>query len=187
MHCPLAVALVHHPVLDKRGDEVTTAVTNLDLHDIARIAATFGVNRFYVVTPVAEQQRLIERLVGHWTEGDGASYNPDRAEALRRLVTVPSLDEAIRQWENECEGAPQVWLTGARCSDGLTPREARQQLEKNPVLLVFGTGWGLAPRLFAQGGKALAAIQGVGAYNHLPVRSAVAIYLDRLLSRSEAG
>jgi len=181
---PLAVALVHYPVLDKRGDEVTTAVTNLDLHDIARTAATFGVDRFYAVTPVAEQQRLIARLVGHWTEGYGAGYNPDRAEALRRLFMVASLDEAIEDWKKACAGETQVWLTGARCHDGMTAHEARTQLTRQPALLVFGTGWGLAPSLFTRGWGALAAIQGTGAYNHLPVRSAVAIYLDRLLGRS---
>ena len=36
------VALAHHPVLDKDGRIVTTAVTNLDVHDIARAARTFG-------------------------------------------------------------------------------------------------------------------------------------------------
>lgn len=79
---PVAVALVHHPVLDRRRDRVTTAVTNLDLHDIARTARTYGVCRYYVVTPVAEQQRLVARIVGHWREGFGAGYNPDRGEAF---------------------------------------------------------------------------------------------------------
>ena len=36
----LAIALVHHPVLDKGGAIVTTALTNLDVHDLARSART---------------------------------------------------------------------------------------------------------------------------------------------------
>ena len=57
----LAIALVHHPVLDKNGQIVTTAVTNMDIHDIARSAATYGVRRFYVVTPVKALRRTWER------------------------------------------------------------------------------------------------------------------------------
>ena len=37
----LYLALLHHPVYDKNGAVVTTAVTNLDVHDIGRLARTF--------------------------------------------------------------------------------------------------------------------------------------------------
>ena len=30
----LAIALVHYPVLDGKGEVVTTAITNLDVHDL---------------------------------------------------------------------------------------------------------------------------------------------------------
>ena len=50
----LSIALIHHPVLDKNRDIVATAVTNLDIHDIARSARTYGVGRYYVVTPIEE-------------------------------------------------------------------------------------------------------------------------------------
>ncbi len=104
---PLAVALVHAPVLDKRGDRVVTAVTNLDLHDIARTARTYGVGRFYVVTPAAEQVALVERITRHWCQGYGASYNPDRADALRLIATTSSLDEALTDWERETGAVPR--------------------------------------------------------------------------------
>ena len=177
---PLAVALVHHPVLDKRGDLVTTAVTNLDLHDIARSAATFGVTRFYVVTPVVEQQKLTARLVAHWTEGHGARYNPDRAEALGRVEVVATLEEALQHWQQELGAESQVWLTGAKCHDGLKLSAARDSLEEQAALLVLGTGWGLAPQLFERGWQVLRAIRGAGNYNHLPVRAAAAIMFERL-------
>src|SRR5512139_2866326 len=62
----LAVALLHHPVYDKNRRVVATAVTNLDLHDIARTAKTFGLVRYYVVTPLEEQQELARRIARHW-------------------------------------------------------------------------------------------------------------------------
>jgi hypothetical protein len=48
------LGLVHHPIKNKRGDVVTTSVTNLDIHDIARSARTFGFDGYYIITPVQE-------------------------------------------------------------------------------------------------------------------------------------
>jgi hypothetical protein len=182
---PVSVALVHHPVLDKRGDVVTTAVTNLDVHDIARTARTYELDRFYVVTPVVEQQRLVARLLQHWREGFGASYNPDRGEALRLVETVPTLEAARFHWQRSAGEEVQLLLTGAGLADGMPFPTARRLLRETPVMLVLGTGWGLAPELFTPGMKVLAAVAGGGDYNHLSVRAAAAIILDRLLGNRE--
>ena len=177
----LAVALVHAPVIDRRGDLVTTAVTNLDLHDIARSARTYGVERFYVVTPALEQQRLVERILLHWRQGFGASYNPDRGEALATVRIVDNLEAALTDWSCATAGEVQPLLTGARREDGICFADARQLLSQQPVLLVLGTGWGLAPELFSRGWKVLEPLRGTGDYNHLSVRAAAAIMFDRLL------
>ncbi len=52
-------------MVNKKGEIIASAVTNLDLHDIARAARTFGVGRFFVVTPLADQKRLVEKIVAH--------------------------------------------------------------------------------------------------------------------------
>jgi hypothetical protein len=90
----VSIALVHYPVYDKNRQVVATAVTNLDLHDIARAARTYGLFRYYVVTPVAEQRELAERIGSHWLEGWGAVYNPERKKALELMRVVDSLDAA---------------------------------------------------------------------------------------------
>lgn len=182
---PVAVALVHHPIIDRRGDVVTTAVTNLDLHDIARTARTFGVERFYVVTPVAEQRTLVARILGHWRDGYGATYNPDRGEALDLVETVDTLDEALRQWTDLSGEQALPVLTGAGRKDGVSFARCRELGRQQPLLLVFGTGWGLSPELFTRGWTVLEPVAGAGSYNHLPVRAAAAIILDRLLSEGE--
>lgn len=183
MKRPVAVALVHHPVVDRRGDVVSTAVTNLDLHDIARTARTYGVGRFYVVTPVVEQQVLVKRILSHWLDGHGASYNAHRGAALSLIRIVASLDEALADWRAEAGPDALPVLTGAARADGISFAECAAVIEKNPLLLVFGTGWGLAPELFQRGWTVLEPIRGRGGYNHLPVRAAAAIMLDRLLVR----
>lgn len=182
---PLAVALLHAPVLDRRGETVTTAVTNLDLHDIARSARTFGVGRFYVVTPLVEQQRLVARLLRHWLDGAGADYNPARKEALELIRVCPTLEAAQEDWRCEQGDEPVSVLTGAARQDGISCSDVRTLVEQRPVLLLLGTGWGIAPELFERGWPVLKRIQGSGDYNHLPVRAAAAILFDRLAQGRE--
>jgi hypothetical protein len=55
--------------------------------------------------------------------------------------------------------------------------------EDHPHLLLFGTGWGLEKGIVERADIVLAPIDGLSGYNHLPVRAAVAIILDRLLGR----
>src|SRR5579864_7578444 len=90
-----AVALVHHPILDGQGAIVTTAVTNLDVHDLARSARTYGASDYFVVHPIAAQRELVERIREHWTTGSSGRRIPDRREAITLLRIVESLDAAI--------------------------------------------------------------------------------------------
>jgi hypothetical protein len=179
----LYVALLHHPVRDKNGDVVTTAVTNMDVHDIARLARTFGVRAFYVCTPVLTLRRLVARIVAHWESGPGAAYNATRRDALALVRQAPDLDGAIADVERDAGVLPAVVATTAREGPGrlrfaaLSERLARPG---RPSLLVLGTGWGLTEEVLGRADDVLEPIQGTGDYNHLSVRSAAAIILDRL-------
>ena len=90
----LYLTLLHYPVYDKTGAVVTTAVTNLDVHDLARLSRTFDVRGFYVCTPVETLQRLVARIIRHWEVGPGATYNATRREALALVRQAPELDDA---------------------------------------------------------------------------------------------
>ncbi len=177
---PMAIALVHHPVLDRRGDTVTSALTTLDIHDLARLATTYGLSRYYLVTPVQEQHHLIDRIVSHWRQGFGAEYNQDRCQALNLIETVDSLDDALADWRQLAGAEALPVLTGARHQQGLGYRTARGLASQQPLLLVFGTGHGLAPKHYTHGWPELAPLR-AGGYNHLSVRTAAAIILDRLV------
>jgi len=180
----VSIALVHYPVYDKNRQVVATAVTNLDLHDIARAARTYGLFRYYVVTPVSEQRELAERIGSHWREGWGAAYNPERKKALELMRVVDSLD-AAREEIALVSGKPvKLVATGALERPGsISPDELSDLIRdpSQPYLLLFGTGWGLVDEVFQQADLVLDPIRGAGDYNHLPVRSAAAIILDRIL------
>lgn len=184
----LYTALVHHPIRNKKGDMVTTAITNMDISDISRSSRTFGVKKYFLVSPATSQHNLVRRILGHWESDAGSMYNPDRTDAMRVATLAHSLEEAVSQIE-EIEGVkPQVVVTGAQFKDTeLKVSELREQLriDKHPVLLVFGTGWGLHASLVETADARLEPIysQADDGYNHLSVRSAVAIYLDRLTQK----
>jgi hypothetical protein len=177
----LAIALVHHPVLDKEGAIVTSAVTNLDVHDLARSARTFDLSDYFIVHPITAQRDLVDRIKHHWAEGSSGRRIPARKEALALVRTVASLEDAFAALGGR--GSIEVWSTGARAAGAvLSSAEARTRLAGDgpPVLLLFGTAWGLAPDVHALADARLAPIAGRGDYNHLSVRSACSIYLDRL-------
>jgi hypothetical protein len=179
----VAIALAHHPVLDGQGAIVTSAVTNLDVHDLSRSARTYGCSDYFVVHPIAAQRELVTRIRDHWIDGSSGRRIPDRREAIGLLRIVESLDEAIAALGGR--EAVEVWTTAAReVGRAVTFADARVRLrsEGKAVLLVFGTGWGLASTVIDGSDALLEPIRAPARdYNHLSVRAACAIILDRLL------
>jgi tRNA (guanine37-N1)-methyltransferase len=176
----LYVALVHYPVENKWGQTVTTSLTNLDLHDILRVSRTYGLGGYYVCTPLIDQQELALTLVRHWQDGYGATANPDRRDALEQVRVVGFLDDAVADIAARTGLSPKVVTTSAKAGDMTYPQVA-QWLERFPVLLVLGTGHGLSREVSTSAHGALRAIRFLDGYNHLSVRSAASIMVDRLL------
>jgi hypothetical protein len=181
-------ALVHHPVKDRQGATVTTAVTNLDVHDIARSARTYGLRRYYVVTPIEAQHLLVQRIIEHWTVGAGRKRIPERHVALELCESTATLEQAIADVQRREGAPPKLVATAARptVERALTSfSDAREQLRSapGPWLVLFGTGHGLANSVLAAADVLLEPIVGAGDYNHLSVRAAAAIALDRLLAQ----
>ncbi|MGB9690659.1 MAG: RNA methyltransferase [Candidatus Sumerlaeaceae bacterium] len=184
MFAPLYAALLHYPIRDKHDHAVATAITNLDIHDIARSAKTFGLAHYFVVTPVKAQRWLAHRILEHWNTGWGATYNPNRKDALSLVSIVPDLGHVSDAIERS-HGTPPLWIaTSARRYPNTLPLEAlAQKMHQKPELplcLILGTGWGLHPELILDVDYVLEPILGVGSYNHLSVRAAAAIIFHQL-------
>jgi hypothetical protein len=181
---PLYIALVHYPVLNRIGETISSAITNLDLHDLARSCCTYGVPVCYIVTPLKDQQTLAHRLTSHWINGRGGELLPERREALKILKVVENIASAVGDIFEKTGKTPVLWTSTARKEPGSIPHARARLLlegEDRPFLLLFGTGWGLAPSVFEQSDGVLDPLPGMNGYNHLSVRSAVSILLDRLL------
>lgn len=203
MSAPVYAALLHYPVTNRQGDTVTTAVTTIDIPDIARSARTFGLDGFYIVTPVHDQQRLVKEIVGHWTSDSIREYHPPRVQAMSLVRVVSSFAEVVADIRrrqapegaaedtDEAVGeAPEVVLTSAKPWPSATAvgyEEYRAELadpaRTRPSLLVFGTGWGIAGVFSKEIHRVLPPVRGPEkgrGYNHLSVRAAAAIIFDRL-------
>ncbi len=179
----LYCALVHYPVLDKYKNSVAVSLTNLDIHDIARSSCTFGLGGYYILTPILDQQKLLADILRHWQEGAGKSSNPARDIALSKVKGLACVEEAILDIEKITGQHPLVLGTAARLTQNQTFGFARvrEELAERPVLLLFGTGHGLAYECESLCQGFLPPVRWQNGYNHLSVRSAVAIILDRVL------
>lgn len=178
-------------MVNRRKEIIASAVTNLDLHDISRAARTYGVKAVYVVTPLTDQQEICRRIQRHWIEGWGAEFNPDRREALNLIRVAESLDAARKEIFRLEGAAPRTVATTAR----IAPDEMKKAIQvealgkvlrrSDPWLLLFGTAWGLSESVIAESDYILEPITGPGDYNHLSVRCATAVILDRLFREPE--
>ncbi|MCI5866146.1 MAG: tRNA (guanosine(37)-N1)-methyltransferase TrmD [Cloacibacillus porcorum] len=174
---------VHYPVLDKHGEKSSTAITGMDLHDIARACRTYGIKKYLLVTPLAQQREMAKRIAGHWTSGWGAEYNPDRKEAFSTLKIFASVQKALGWLSEREKKEPFKIATTAKRHAGaqhwLTLKREILRRDHSPVFL-FGTGWGLHDEVMEMADVVMTPITGGSdGWNHLSVRSAVSITLDR--------
>ena len=179
------IALIHYPVYNKDFKKITTSFTNLDAHDIARAGKTYGVKKFYLVNPSHEQRALVKRVINHWTNGPGVEFNATRKEALEIVNISESIEEVLEDIEKIEKVKPKVVATDARIKNSMLGyRELRNKIFKQdqPFLILFGTGWGLTDDVIDSVDYILKPLKGFDNFNHLSVRSAAAVILDRLLS-----
>lgn len=182
----LYAALVHYPTTDKHGHVVSTSITNLDIHDISRSAVTYGLRRYFLVTPIEAQHWLARRIINHWEEGWGSTYNPNRKEALSIIDVKTDMAEVAEAIKADA-GCEPIWVatSAKRYSNTISFPELRARIAnepERPFCLLFGTGWGLHSEIILECDLMLEPINGPTEYNHLSVRSAASIIFDRLLA-----
>ncbi len=190
----LSICLLHHPVLLKNGEAGSSSVTNLDIHDIARSACTYDCKSFYVVTPIEDQARLVQSIAGYWTKGQGARANQDRQNALSLVQHAYSLENVITQIEKESGQKPLIIGTSAQIPKDSKGRailkpmawnKLKKILKNQQILLLFGTSHGIPNFLLAKCDAMLPPLRALAEYNHLSVRAAAALCLDRIIGETD--
>lgn len=176
-------SLIHYPVLNKKGEIVTTSITLFDVHDIARSSYTFGASKYYVINHSPKQGYVLERLLTFWKKGFGREYNENRSEAIDLVYYYSIWEEAHQETEKALGEKVYTVATSARniqSNKKISMKELRLARETKPIFLMFGTGWGLTEETLEKADYILEPITGSKEYNHLSVRSAAAIILNAL-------
>ncbi|ODS49778.1 MAG: hypothetical protein A8274_1258 [Halanaerobium sp. 4-GBenrich] len=179
------LGLVHNPIYNKLDEIITTTVTNYDLHDISRAAKTYDIKKYYIINNLKSQQKLVERVRDYWTGGRGADYVYNRHQAFSVLEIASELEEAKENIREETGKEPLLIATDAReYPNNISYKDMRKELQQidRPFLIIYGTGYGLTKEMVADCDYVLYPIWGRGDFNHLSVRSAASIIMDRLLS-----
>jgi len=176
------VALLHHDVIVGQGEPGTSSVTSLDIHDIARSSRTYGIEHYFIATPLKDQQKIVKNMLQFWSDA-GIDYNKKRSEAVKLVSVVDSLDQIIQEIEKKEGKRPLIVGTSARQmgdAELISYYEQEKVWNKErPVLLIFGTARGISEALLSKCDYLLMPLEGFSKFNHLSVRSAVAIILDR--------
>jgi len=176
----VSVALLHHPVRNRLGEEITSTVDHFDVMDGSRLALTYGLRQLVIVNHIPAQRALVERLIRH-----GVGERDEARGEFARTAWAPDLASVLDEHTRALGVRPTVVATTAkRCPDAIDYATLRRRIEGGePTLVLIGKAWGLAPHVIDAADLRLAPIEGGTAFNHLSVRSAMAIIVDRLLGR----
>jgi hypothetical protein len=176
------IGIVHYPIKNKTGEVIATAVTNFDIHDIARLSRTFGFKKNFIITPIKEQQALVNRIVDHWKGDYGKKRNNKRSMAIELVNVADSIDMTIEKISQDTKKKVKIVATSARSFDKAISIEDFTKNVSNEFayLLLFGTGWGLTDDTCNRVDYMIKPLIYNTDYNHLSVRSAVSIIMDRL-------
>jgi len=178
--------LRHDEVLGRGQSRLHASVTQVDLHDFSRLACTYGLGGFHCVSAMESQHRICQDIAEYWQNGSGRSYNPDRHQALALLQLHRSQQECLAAIEAS-QGAPAL-LVGTSAQETAASCDLEELLQnlppERPLALQFGTSWGLSPEQLQACHAVLRPIQAHAPYNHLSVRCAAAILVDRLFAKN---
>ncbi len=177
------LVLRHDNVLGRGDAPIHASVTQIDLHDFCRLCYTYGLGGFHCVTEIEAQHKICAEILRFWQEGYGKDYNPDRVRALDSLHLHHSFDSLLDFFG--ASGGPAPLLIGTSAQEQekkLDFGSFSSIIERSgrPAVIQFGTSWGLSPGQLRRCDWVLPPIVGHNGYNHLSVRCAAAIIVDRL-------
>lgn len=178
------VSVLHYPILGKDRRIVTTAVVNMDIHDIARSCRTYMIKKYYVVNNLPVQKQIVTRVLSFWGSDFGRDYNSSRFEALKLVKMVSYYEDLLEEIKEEEGMEPVKIFTSAKKRKDMISYDEMKEMalkDERPLLFLFGTGQGMPSEILETCDISLEPIRGLSDYNHLSVRSAVAITLDRVI------
>ena len=177
------LALVHYPIQNIKGEIIKTSLTNLDIQDIARSCMAYGIKKYFITHPIKEQRKLGQNVLDYWRKSTSSKNNSTKHSALENVEINNSINSTIKKISKIHGTRPKVVATDGRIMHNMVNySDIKRKLttDDTPYLFLFGTGWGLAKEVLDNSDYILKPVGSYYDYNHLSVRSAVAIILDRI-------
>lgn len=176
--------LLHNDIVLKDGTIGESTVTSIDIHDIARSATTYGIKKYYIVTRIIAQQKLVEHFLTFWHSPEAKKMNQSRAFALKDVEVKSELQEVIETITQQEGKGPIIIVTSSRRNiphDRMIFFHDQDKMwkENRPILFIFGTAHGIDPHLMNNIEYRFIPIEGLEEFNYLSVRSAAAVVFDR--------
>ena len=177
-------AIVHYPVLNRVGEVIAAQIDEFDFFDACRLSLAYPIRRMWVVNPTPSQRDLAQRLIRHGTD---PQRQVEGREVFDRTVWVPDLETAVSE-ASKLGPTPRLVVTSAKPGrDDETFGQMRASIATgSPHMVLFGKAWGLADDVFDRADVRLEPVSAGTGYDHLSVRSAMSIVLDRLLAPGDA-
>ena len=177
------LALVHYPIQNIKGETIKTSLTNLDIQDIARSCKAYGIKKYFITHPIKEQRMLGQNVLDYWEKSPNIKNSSTKHSALENVEINNSIKSTIRTIRDIHGKRPKIVATDGRIMHNMVNySDIRRNLntDDSPYLFLFGTGWGLTKEVLDSSDYILKPVGSYYEYNHLSVRSAVAIILDRI-------
>lgn len=179
------LAVMHTQIVLKGGQIGESSIASLDIHDVARSCATYGIEQFFIVSPLKDQRSILDTFLGFWRSQEGMEYNQSRFKSMQIVEPISSLTDVIEAIRAKEGKEPLIIATSAKQHNNVPAIDYHCQSMiwdyDRPILFIFGTGQGLADVVLDRCDYLLLPIYGLSSYNHLSVRAAVSIILDRWL------
>ncbi len=177
------MAVMHTQIMLKGGLMGESSIASLDIHDIARSCTTYGIENFFIVSPLKDQRAILDTFLNFWRSPEGIEYNQSRHKSIQIVRPIDSLDDVIKEITEKEGKKPLLIATSAKEYQNIQSIDYQSQSlvwqHDQPILFIFGTGQGLANIVLDRCDYLLAPIYGMTDYNHLSVRAAASIILDR--------
>ncbi|TET06634.1 tRNA (guanosine(37)-N1)-methyltransferase TrmD [Candidatus Dependentiae bacterium] len=168
---------------EKKGVSLSTST---GLYDLACLARMYGLKRCFLITPLPDQQQMVNRLFESW-QTKGREYDK---EVITVLTVVDQLDTVIDTIEKAEGSKPLIIAASTSAVEHAKIISFYDQQDvwthKRPILFIFDTdNKGFDEALLAKADFLLKPIKGFSDFTHISVRSVVSIVLDRWLGINE--
>mgnify|MGYP001166072612 CR=1 FL=1 len=178
---------IYNSTLDPKTDNSISEGLKLNLIDTATVCRTYGIERYILIAPNAQQRETIKQTISLLSEEAECKDRPDLKEALNNIKLFGSTQKALAWIEKRSKtDLHKVVVTTKDCKKAVNWLSLKREilLKNYCTVFIFGRECELHSKMIDSANTVLPPISGVkNNLNHLSVRSTIGITLDRFFGQ----